>query len=294
MPYGTKQGLKAPGQYGIIDFIGLGFAGSAGIISALIADYQQQGEVSAIFTLNQWAVAASSMFGLGDVPLYAVILGLIGIGAGSVLYFQPITRQGAFAQGFGLLAVLMTLVPADLAGGLEPMNDQLPGLEPISTNRVESNLSNQGGIIPATYSPTSSTAQFAEAQVYDAQARSAARYEVTIVVNFPGGIPQDFSRLVRRGTIRGRLHNEDTNQTFNLFRSAGGTITRQGDKLYIRAGVPARSQSATLWVRIECAGKKIEQQSAIVTLGQPMTWDVEMQSSSVPLPLQRLRLSYWF
>ena len=90
MPYGTKQGLKAPGQYGIIDFIGLGFAGSAGIISALIADYQQQGEVSAIFTLNQWAVAASSMFGLGDVPLYAVILGLIGIGAGSVLYLSLI------------------------------------------------------------------------------------------------------------------------------------------------------------------------------------------------------------
>jgi len=289
MPYGMKEGLRTPGQYGVTDLIGLGFAGSAGIVSALVADYQQSGEASAIYTINQWVVAASSMLGFGDIPLYTVILGLVGLGAGSIFYFQPITRQGAFAQGFGLLAVLMTLVPADLAGGLEATTDDLPGLEPIVSESIEANASFSNGIIPASFSP-------GEAQVFAVQSRKnrAARYDVTLIINFTGGIPDNIDTLIRRGNIRGRLHNADTNQTYNLFRTAGGSIKRQGDKLYIRAGVPARSETATLWVRVECSDNRIEQQSAQATLGKPLVWEVDMQSSSTPLWMQRLQLSYWF
>ena len=287
MPYGVKHGLKTPGQYSFSDLLGLGLAGSAGIISALVTDYQQQGEASAIYTINQWVVSAASLLGLGDIPLYVVILGLVGLGAGSIFYFQPITRQGAFAQGFGLLAVIMTMTPADLAGGLEPVRDDLPGLEMLPPEAVEANAGFEGGIVPASYTP-------GDARVFTVQANRAARYDVTLVINFTGGIPADIDSLIRRGNIRGRLHNADTNSTYNLFRTAGGSIRRQGDKLYIRAGVPARSENATLWVRVECSNNRIEQQSAQVTLGEPLVWQIDMQPSSTPLWMQRLQQSYWF
>jgi len=291
MPYGIKNGIKTPGDFGISDYAGLSLAGAAGIVAALVTDFQQSGEAAAIYTLNQWVVSLGSILGFGDIPLYLVALMVIAVGAVSIFYFQPITRQGAFAQGFGLLAVLMTAVPADLAGGIESMRDDLPGLEPISSSteaslKIES-IPNNGGIIPASFAP-------GEAQIFAAQARSAAKYDVVLTLKFEGGIPNNFDSLIRRGQIRGRLHNADTNQTYNLFRSAGGTVQRRGDSLVIRAGVPARSERATLWVRVECAKNKIEQQSATVTLGETLYWPVNLEASSTPLFLQRLRQSYWF
>ena len=291
MPYGMKTGIKTPGEFGISDYAGLSLAGAAGIVAALVTDYQQSGEAAAIYTINQWFVGLGSMLGFGDIPLYVVALAIITIGAASIFYFQPITRQGAFAQGFGLLAVLMTAVPADLAGGIEAMRDDLPGLEPISSS-AQASISNPvaglgGGVVPASFEP-------GEARVFAAQARSAAKYDVVLTVNFEGGIPEDIDTLIRRGSIRGRLHNEDTNQTYNLFRSAGGRISRRGDTLIIRAGVPARSETSTLWVRIECANNRIEQQSAVATLGEPLNWTINLQPSSTPLFVQRLGQSYWF
>ena len=285
MPYGVKQGFKAPGEFGLGDMLGLGLASSAGIIAALVTDYQQQGETSALFTINRWVVELGSLLGFTDIPLWWVIIGLTAIGAGSVFYFQPITRQGAFAQGFGLLAVLVTAVPADLAGGIEAFNDSLPGLEPAAVTRE---ASVDARVINASFTPGS-------AGVYEIQNRSeAAKYDVRLLINFPNGVPNNIDSMIRRGTIRGRLHNEDTAETWNLFRSAGGTIQRQGDSLLIQAGVPARSQTGRLWVRIESVGYAIEEQSAIATLGEPLEWVVEMKPSAMPLFVQRLGKSYWF
>ncbi len=290
MAYGVKRGVKADGQYGIADITGLALAGSAGIIAALVTDYQQSGEASALYTINQWVVSASRMFGFGDVPLWAVVVGLLAIGAGSVFYFQPITRHGAFAQGFGLLAVLMTAVPSDLAGGLQSAQsgEALPGLEPAAFVREASLRQAEGQIINAAFTP-------GEARVYQAQdRREVAKYDVTIIVNFTDGIPADIDSMIRRGTIRGRLHNAQTGSTYNLFLNAGGKIDRQGDQLIIRAGVPARADTAKLWVRIECEKYAIEEQSTEARLGQPLNWRINMQPSSSPLFMQRLNKSYWF
>lgn len=284
MPYGVKQGVRAPGEWGIGDIMGLALAGATGIIAALVTDYQQSGEASALFTINQWVSALGGIMGLTDIPLWMVVAGLTLVGAGSIFYFQPITRQGAFAQGFGLLAVLMTMTPADLAGGIEAINDNLPGLEPASAQ--EAML--QPAIIPAVYVSDVGA-------VYQIQdRREAAKYDLHLAINFTNGLPDDFEALIRRGDMRGRLHNEDTGETWNLFRSSGGTIRRQGNMLIIHAGVPARSQTAQLWVRIECPNYAIEQQSATVTLGETLDWNVEMQPSSTPLFIQRLGKSYWF
>lgn len=286
MPYGVKRGVKAAGDYGIGDIFGLALAGSAGILAALVTDYQQQGESSALFTINQWVVSASKLLNVGtDVPLWTVVLGLITAGAASTFYFQPITRQGAFAQGFSLLAVLMTAVPTDLAGGLESIRPgEMQGLEPISLQEANSG----GRITNAAYSIN-------EGQIYQVQdVQQGAKYEVHLTIDFSNGFPEDIESMIHRGNLRGRLHNEQTSETFSLFRSAGASLQRRGNALVIRAGVPARADTARLWVRIESVGYEIEQQSALASLGQPLEWQVTLRPSTTPLFIQRFGESYWF
>lgn len=288
MAYGSKRGIKTPGQYGMLDWTGLALAGSAGIVAALVTDYRQKGEASSLYTINQWVASLGEVLGFGNVPLWMVVLGLIGLGAGSIFYFQPITRQGAFAQGFGLLAALMTAVPADLAAGLKPTGPVLPDLEPVALDRaLEREAALGDGIV---------TAQFdaGEARIIEVQDRQAARYVVELNIEFEGGVPNDVDDMIRRGALRGRLHNADTNSTFNLFRTAGGSLIVRGDSLIIRAGVPARSAEATLWVRIECEGYTIEEQSAAASLDESLNWRINMRRSNTPLFMQRLQQSYWF
>ncbi len=284
MAYGSKRGIKTPGEFGFMDIAGLGLAGAAGIVAALVTDYQQKGEASSLYTVNQWAAALGDILGFGYVPLWMVVLTLIAVGGLSIFYFQPITRQGAFAQGFGLLAVIMTAVPADLAGGLQSTGPMLPDLQPLALNR-EAAIGD--GIVFASL-------QAEDARVIEVQDRQAARYVVELNIVFPNGVPSNINDLIRRGACRGRLHNADTDETFNLFRSAGGNVIVRGDSLVVRAGVPARSTEATLWVRVEVEGYAIEEQSAKATLDSPLNWEVNMRTSSTPLFIQRLSKSYWF
>ncbi|MEO0613830.1 MAG: hypothetical protein AAFY83_11005, partial [Pseudomonadota bacterium] len=95
MPYGLKRGLKTPGEFAMGDIMGLALSGAAGIVAALITDYQQQAEASALYTLNHWSVSLGSLIGYTEIPLWWVIAGLVSVGASSIFYFQPITRQGA-------------------------------------------------------------------------------------------------------------------------------------------------------------------------------------------------------
>ena len=283
--YGVKRGIKAPGEFGFMDMSGLALSGAAGIIAAIIADYQQKGEAAALFKLNEWVVQIGALLGFTEIPLWMVIAGLVVVGAGSVFYFQPITRQGAFAQGFGLLAVLLTMTPPNLASGIEGMNDNLPGLSSIATREAAI----EPRIVNAAYAQ-------GDARVFLAQnEEAAAKYDVHLEIVYPEGIRGDIKTLIRRGAIRGRLHNEQTDETFNLFRTTeGATIRREGDTLIFHVGVPARANTARLWVRIETVGYRIEEQSAAATLGETLEWTVEMQPSNIPLQLQRLGRSYWF
>ncbi len=284
--YGVKRGIKAPGEFGFADMTGLALAGATGIIAAIIADYRQKGEAAALFKINEWVVEFASLAGFTEIPLWMVIAGLTAVGAGSVFYFQPLTRQGAFAQGFGLLAVLLTMTPPNLASGVQGFNDNLVDLSSIEAARE------------AALQPRVSNASFqpGEARVIQAQARSeAAKYDVHLEITFPEGLKGNPSSMIRRGTLRGRLHNEDTDETFNLFLvTEGATVRRDGDTLKFHVGVPARSESARLWVRFEAEGYAIEEQSAEATLGQTLEWNIEMTPSNTPLFMQRLGKSYWF
>lgn len=284
MTYGIKRGIKAPGDYKTTDLAGLALAGSAGIIAAIVTDYQQQGEASSLYTINRWVATAGEILGFANPPLWAIVIGLMAAGGLSIFYFQPITRQGAFAQGFGLLAALMTAAPTNLAGGIEPTSAPLPDLQPAPIER-EARL--EDGIVNATFSESTPTPTLIQYQ-------QGARYIVELTIVFPEALPADVDTLIRRGGLRGRLHNKESGETFNLFRTAGGDLTVRGNTLVVRAGVPATTNTAELWVRIECEGHAIEVQSAKASVDQPLNWTINVRKSTQPLWMQRLQNSYWF
>ena len=124
--------------------------------------------------------------------------------------------------------------------------------------------------------------------------RGPSKYDVHLTINFPDGLPAEVSTMIRRGSLRGRLHNEDTNQTWDLFKSSGGTIRQQGNSLIIHAGVPARAQDARLWVRVEAQGYAIQIESYSASVSDTVEWTVDMEPSGMPLFIQRLNKSYWF
>ncbi len=335
MPYGVRRGLKVPGEFGVGDIAGLALAGSAGIIAALVTDYQQSAESSALYTLNRWAISAGSIMGFDNIPLFAVILGLVVMGAASVFYFQPITRQGAFAQGFGLLAVVMTAIPSDLSAGIEDIlnDDNLPGLSASLTTpqngegkaytqiaQLNDNANKiliedkarfskiRNDVVPSPQSPTpdqpinavlpiavtQSATPSANATAALQTASRVAQYRVHLEIKFIGGFPNDVETLIRRGGLRGRLHNQDTGETFNIFRNAGGVIRYDDETIVVDAGVPARADNARLWIRIECDDHKIEQQSAVARLGETLKWKITVKETKTPMFLQRLNQVYWF
>lgn len=291
MPYGVRRGIKKPGEFGFADIFGLGLSSSAGILAALATDFSQKGQASALYKINEWVAAAGRSAGVGDVPMWAVATGLIGFGAISIFYFQPLTRIGAFARGFGLLAAMMTATPQDIATGIQ--RGSIPGLLLLQPAAF---------VEEASLNPDFAIGG-AEAAVYDSgkvrtfavqDVRPDARYDVRLTVNFANGAPRNFDELVRTDALRGRLHNEQTGETFNLFLSAGGTVDVENNAIVIVAGVPAKSQKARLWVRVECEGYAIEVQSAEAAIGTAVEWTIDMRPSNTPLFLQRLGKSYWF
>lgn len=302
MVYGIKRGIKDPGDFSFFDVLGLAGAGATGIIAALFTDFQQKGEASALFTINHWLADIGQYVGVAQPPMWMVLTGLVAIGAGSIFFFQPITRQGAFAQGFGLLAVMMTAVPPDLAGGLYGMDaPPLSRAAPLDTTPaedaledIEASADDPSKIVRAS-GDGGAARTFRAAQSGPAPAlRGAPAYDLRLRIDAPDGLPADISLAIERGELRGRLHNATSGRTYNLFRNAGGALERVGDSLFIAAGVPAEAAEAELWVRIELNGYAIEEQSSMARRGERLDWRITLRPSATPMFIQRLNKSYWF
>jgi hypothetical protein len=281
MAYGERRGFRNPGEYRAGDVMTLAASSGAGLTAALATDYVQKGQTSALFKISEWTVSAGRLAGLGDLPLWIVALTLIGVGALSVLYFQPLTRLGAFARGFGLIAALMAATPMELASGLPSSIKYGRGLAPAV----------YAGVAPANPEFAGAAGEAAVFAVQDVT--PDARFNVALRIVFPGAPPADFAEQARTGRIRGRLHNEATKETFDLFRG-DGDIAVAGDSISIAAGVPTNTAKANLWVRVEVEGYAIEIQSAEASLARPLEWTIAMRESKIPLAIQRLGKSYWF
>lgn len=106
--------------------------GSVGALAGLIIDYQQKGEASGIYTINQYFVELASILGILDVPLWGVLVFLLSTFGlfGAYVYAQTKNRLITGISTLGLVAIFMMLIPPDLAGGIQALSsDALPGLE---------------------------------------------------------------------------------------------------------------------------------------------------------------------
>ena len=285
MAYGDRNMRKEPGSFGAVDLLGMGLAAAFGIIAAIVFDLTQHDEGSALFVINKWIARLTEVVGIGAIPLYGVVLILMGLGALSILYFQPVTMRGAFAQGFGALAALTTIAPSDLGtalpgGGAEDLPP--PAFEQPATTQPASFVAAAG---------TSSTTNVASATASLARAEG---YAVRIRVNFPDGLSGDIAGMVQRGTLRGRLWNETAGRTYNLFRSGGGELEFENGSLFIETVLPGKAETATLWTRIEAEGYAIQVENYMARQGANPVWTVNMRPSGRPLFLQRMGQSYRF
>ena len=100
--------------------------------------------------------------------------------------------------------------------------------------------------------------------------------------------------MVRRGTVAGKLWNPETKTTYNLFRSSGARMSYGDNTLRIETALPGTSATTELWILMEADGYTILEESFEARQGPNRIWTLEMEPSSTPLFLQRLRHSYRF
>lgn len=307
MTYGERKGMsKMPGEYSLADLLGFGLAGSLGIVAAVMIDMQQSDEGSALFYISRWFSWFTELIGIGVLPLYAVILALMALGAAAVYYFQPVTMQGAFAQGFGVLAALMTIVPSDLGTPLEaPDMPIIVEEEPETTAQIEAQLTGlvgnaegmavRGSLLQQAVYTDVSPARYAGTQTVAYQTRqSEVKYNLTIEIVFPNGLESDPDSMIRKGNLRGKIHDDTTGSTYNVFRNSGAIIRQSSDgkMLTVMTSIPGNSNSSRLQSRIEASGYAITVEDFTATTGNNNVWRITLTPSKTPLFMQRLGQSY--
>ncbi|MEO0700037.1 MAG: hypothetical protein AAFY81_10055, partial [Pseudomonadota bacterium] len=241
-------------------------AAALGIGAAVIVDLLQQREASALFVINRWILDLTGLLSIGDIPLYGVMLILMAIGGASVMFLQPITFRGAFGQGFGLLAALVTIAPSDLGAPLAGPDTVM--FEPVS--------------------PTLEPASLAAA----ATQQHSDHYDLRIQIIFPNGLDSDVYTMIRRNRLAGRVYDTSTGVSYNLFRNTGAQIDYEDGVLRIEAQIRGSAERTELKSRIEASGYSIQEASFTAREGANPVWTIRMEPSSQPLVLQRLRHSY--
>ncbi|GGD03405.1 hypothetical protein [Aquisalinus flavus] len=308
MSYGERKGVrKLPGEYNFADMIGFGLAGALGIVFAIMADMQQSDGGSALFTVSRWFSYVSVMIGIGSLPLYVVILILMAIGAGAVYYFQPVTLQGAFAQGFGVLAAVMTVAPSDIGRPLDAPDMPTIINESEASAGVQARFAGYVGDLEgsamrdslfqeAVLSSGSTPAVRSRPLAVALQSSEATSFNLTMEIMLPNGLKEEPDVMIRRGTMRGKLRNDDNGQTYNVFLNSGAIVRKSptNDRLTIMTSVPGSGNTANLRARIEIDGYAINLESFTATAGRSNSWQISMTPSSTPMFMQRLNQSYDF
>jgi hypothetical protein len=266
---------------GVFSRAGLGGVAALGIGSAILVDLTQQREASALYVLNRWILEVTSLLGLDSIPLYGVMLILMAIGGGTVLFFQPVTMRGAFAQGFGALAALVTLAPSDLG---TPLQAPAESMTPRSNLDAAFGPARLGGE-DAFLLPISAAAS---------QQAAGQNYQLRIQIEFPQGLRTDVDTMIGRNQLAGKLYNPETGIRYNLFRNSGAEMDYSGGVLRIVTQVKAADAEADLQLLVEADGYEIHEDSFTVRRGANPIWQVTMEESRQPLFLQRLRHSYRF
>lgn len=281
MAYGERLHAKPPGDYGVIDYFKFAFAGSVGIAAATLTDLNQRGEASALYQIS---IALTRIIGAEYMPFYVVLLVLMVLGAASIFFMQPLSMREAFLQGFGLLAVMMTILPANY------VNAAPPQMEMTEDGPVEVASGQARVTAPVLLNAALPAARPAAMQ----DDRDMMAYNLVIRIEFPNGLQNEMSTMLRRGTLRGRLYNESTKTSYDLFSNGGADATMSGNTLTIRTSIPGTAPTTTMYARVEATGYQIILESYTAQRGNNSTWSISMTPSNTPLFLQRLTNTYWF
>ena len=298
---GAGRSVSADGLVGRAkNWLRLSSIGSIGILTALVMDLQNRGDNSALFVIARSAVYLAALVGVLALPLWMVIAGLMAVGAAVVLYFKPNGMRAAFAQGFGTLAAVMTLVPGYGGEAIGVPVDSPEGALPViregntdvTARAARSPLAPPAPIL-AGFAPQDAAGS-AEGAEPSPDLVPGGGYTVKVRVTFPDGPPEPIALRIKQGRLKARLFNPTTNRAYNLFLSAGAPIIREGDRLLVTTTVPSDAREATLLLRIEADGYEIEVAEQNAVQGVNEVWDVAMTPTSEPLLFQRLKHSYAF
>ena len=278
------------------NWLRLSLVGSAGILSALVMDLQNRGDNSALFVVARSMVYLAALIGVLAVPLWMVIAGLMAVGAGVVLYFKPGGMRAAFAQGFGTLAAVMTLVPGYGGEAIGVPTEGMDGAVPVIREGDVTARQGTGAtgdvrpILASLAPPPAATPPAGEGR----DTVPGGGYTIRVRITFPDGPPEPLALRIKQGRLKARLFNPVTGRAYNLFLSAGAPIIREDDRLLVTTTVPSDAPEATLLLRVEADGYEIEVTEATCQHGANEVWDVAMTPTSEPLLFQRLKHSYAF
>ncbi|MEM9422395.1 MAG: hypothetical protein AAF986_07820 [Pseudomonadota bacterium] len=290
MAYGDRRGTrKDPSEYGAVDMMGLGIASALGIAVATFFDLTTSEDTSALLLFNRWLATATEALGLGNIPLYGVVLILMSIGAISILYLQPVTMRGAFAQGFGVLAAITTLAPADLGGAMPgPVSGESAPFDSVPDGDMDwtDPVVFDGMQAPVYRVPVASGA--------GVMAQQRPGYSLRIQITFTDGNEEDISQMIRQRQLTGRMHDETTKLSYNLFRNSGANLVVRGNQVRLVSRIPGDAPTTSLVTRIEANGYRIVESRFEASQGANPVWSIRLAKSRTPLVLQRLQRPYWF
>ncbi len=290
---------------GIFSLAAMLIAGAAGVASALVADFVQKGDSSAIIVMNSFVNQSLNL----NLPLGYLALMMLGAGALSVFVFEPATKRAAYYTGASILAVLMTTMPVDELDKALPLFEEILNLDdPDDAAYLDfNNLSTtqeiagapcfdvKGSVLPlikASYmdGPVTNIACSNGRAMGQAKVMPIAvdDLSVTVAVSLPQG---------QMPRIAARLHDDISGSTWRLTggranRTDTGYIVRY--QLSIPASEARTGMLADLHVRIEANGFKIAHEHAQVTTRRPVVIAVAMIQSDTPLWLQKLNTPYRF
>jgi hypothetical protein len=276
MSYGDNKRNQMDKAFGPLSVLGFGTASALGIATAVVVDLLQAREASALYLMNRWLLEVTGMLGIEALPLSAVMGLLMAIGAGSIFVTEPISMRGAYAQGFGALAVLMTMAPSDLGAPL-----QAPDYGP----------SMQGGpSLREQFEPASLN----RPRRTEVAAQTAGTYDLRIQVEFPDGLPAGLPEMLKRKKLVGKLYDKASGVKYDLFRNSGAEMDYDDGTLRIVTSIDAAAPKTELWILIEAEGYRITEERFLASAGPNPIWNVQMQTSRQPLIVQRLRHAYRF
>ena len=276
------------------NWLKLSLTGGAGILAAVLTDLQHRGDNSALFVVARTLAGAAALIGLASMPLYAVILLLMGVGAAVVLYFRPRGLRPAFLTGFGSLAALMTMVPGysgEAIGSPEAVDAPLPLIEEGDLTAAAPWLGD-ARVAVAGFAPVGGDAP--PPALKPTPAPASRGYTLRVRMTFPEGVPEPIALRIKEGHLKTRLYDPVRRIAYNLFLSAGGPVIRDGDTLQIETTIPAETPDGTLMLRVEADGYEIVVSEFAVSTTENPAWEVTMTPTTEPLILQRLKHTYAF